>query len=107
MTKQTFDPYESLALPDMLDQTKLKLVWHPHWERLKGTPLENDLPVLMVELIHGYLKRHTKRESVDDVYDEALQEAIALEIQNSLESEENYWQAAAHITKKFDVRRKP
>lgn len=62
MTIQTFDPYLSLALPDMLDQAKLKLIWHPFWESLKGTPLENDIPALMVEFVHEYLKRHTQEQ---------------------------------------------
>lgn len=60
MTSQTFDPYSSLDLPDMLDQAKLKLVWHPFWKSIKGTPLENDLPVLMVEFASVYLKRHAQ-----------------------------------------------
>lgn len=66
MTKQTFDPYGSLSLPDMLDQAKLKLIWHPFWESLKGTPLVNDLPVLMVEFVHDYLKRHVQGQHTRD-----------------------------------------
>jgi hypothetical protein len=65
MTIQTFDPYGSLDLPDMLDQAKLKLVWHPFWKSIKGTPLENDLPVLMVELTNEYLKRQKKK--IEDI----------------------------------------
>lgn len=60
MTQQTFDPYASLSLPDMLDQAKLKMVWRPFWKSIKGTPLENDLPVLMVEMANEYLKRHAQ-----------------------------------------------
>lgn len=63
MTKQTLDPYGSLNLPDMLDQAKLSLVWNPLWDRIKGTPLENDIPVWMAEFAQKYLQRHTKRES--------------------------------------------
>lgn len=58
MTQQTFDPFGSLELPDMLDQAKLALVWREDWKRIKGTPLENDIPVLMVGFVHNYLKRH-------------------------------------------------
>jgi len=58
MTIQTLDPYGSTALPDMLDQAKLSMVWHPFWKHVKGTPLENDIPVLMVEFANKYLARH-------------------------------------------------
>ncbi len=63
MTKQTFDPYCSLSLPDMLDQAKISLVWNPLWGKIKGTPLETDIPIWMVDFAHKYLKRHTEQES--------------------------------------------
>ncbi len=34
MTQQTFDPFGSLELPDMLDQAKLALVWRDDWKRI-------------------------------------------------------------------------
>lgn len=65
MTRQTF--FLDTDLTSMLDQARIHLAWkdgHPLYRKhIKSTPLENDIPVWMVEFANLYLKQNATLSS--------------------------------------------